>query len=102
LDNLKLNNIQSIVAVHGRNGHREKTWTADNGVNWLKALLPERVKNARIFSWGYDANTHSNSPISVQYLDDHATQLVSDLTLERQLSEVWVDIAIFSAYLTTA
>jgi hypothetical protein len=31
----------SVVAVHGLNGHSEKTWTADNGVNWLRDLLPE-------------------------------------------------------------
>ena len=94
--------IQSIVAVHGLNGHREKTWTADNGVNWLQDLLLEKIQNARIFTWGYDANTHSDSPISVQYLYDHATQLVSDLTLERQLSEVWEDTALLNAYLITA
>jgi hypothetical protein len=71
----------------------------DNGVNWLKALLPKKIKDARIFIWGYDANTHGNS---VQYLYDHATQLVSDLALERQLSEVWEDIALLSAYLIKA
>jgi len=92
------NPVVDIVAVHGLNGHRERTWTADNGVNWLQALLPEKIRNARIFSWGYDANTHSNSPISVQYLYDHATQLVSDLALERQLSETEQRPIIFIAH----
>jgi hypothetical protein len=60
--------------VHGLNGHCEKTWTADNGVNWLRDLLPHDLPNARIFSWGYDANTHSSSRVSCQYLFDQATK----------------------------
>lgn len=77
----------SIVAVHGLNGHREKTWTL-NDINWLRDLLPTVIPNARILSWGYDANTHSTSPISAQYLYDHARTLVSDLVLERKLTKV--------------
>ncbi|KAF2820887.1 hypothetical protein CC86DRAFT_411722 [Ophiobolus disseminans] len=34
------NPVIDIIAVHGLNGHCEKTWTADNGVNWLCNLLP--------------------------------------------------------------
>src|SRR3989440_7402128 len=81
-------NHSSIVAVHGLNGHREKTWTAANGVHWLRDLLPNDIPNARILSWGYDANTHSNSRVSCQYLYDHARSLVADLCLERKLSNV--------------
>ena len=77
----------SIVAVHGLNGHREKTWTV-NGVNWLRDLLPADIPNARILSWGYDASTHGTSPISAQYLYDHARTLVSDLCLKRRLTKV--------------
>ena len=53
-----------MVAVHGLNRHREKTWTAGNsvhGANWLRNLLPHNLLNARILSWGYDVNTHSSS-----------------------------------------
>lgn len=75
------------MAVHGLGGHREKTWTVDS-INWLRDLLPSDIPNARILSWGYDANTHSTSPISAQYLYDHATTLVSDLCLERRLTKV--------------
>jgi hypothetical protein len=86
------NTVQlSIVAVHGLNGHCEKTWTAGNGVNsvnWLRDLLPHDLPNARILSWGYDANTHSRSRVSCQYLFDHARTLVSDLCLERQITQV--------------
>jgi hypothetical protein len=78
----------SIVAVHGLNGHREKTWTADNNVLWLRDLLPKHLPNARILSWGYDANTHSKPPLMTQYLYDHATTLISDLCLKRRLTKV--------------
>ena len=83
-------NVCSIVAVHGLNGHREKTWTANNDgdVNWLSDFLPSDIPNARILTWGYDANTHSTSRISAQHLYDHAKTLVSDLCLKRRMTEV--------------
>lgn len=82
--------VRSIVAVHGLNGHRENTWTAnhDGGVNWLRDFLPSDILNARILTWGYDANTHSTSRISAQHLYDHAKTLVSDLCLKRRVTEV--------------
>lgn len=75
------------MAVHGLDGHREKTWTA-NGVNWLSDFLPSDIPNARILTWGYDGDTHSTSPMSAQYLYDHAISLVSDLCLKRSLTKV--------------
>lgn len=74
--------------MHGLNGHREKTWTV-NDVNWLRDFLPSDIPKARILSWGYDARTHSvSSQISVQYLYNHARELVSDLCLKRRLTKV--------------
>lgn len=78
----------SIVALHGLNGHREKTWTAENGVHWLRDLLPEDLPQARILCWGYDANTHATDRVSWQYLYDHAITLVSDLCRKRKLTNV--------------
>ncbi|MCJ1268052.1 hypothetical protein MMC22_007938, partial [Lobaria immixta] len=79
--------LLDIVAVHGLNGHREKTWTV-NDVNWLRDLLPLDIPKARILSWGYDARTHSvSSQISAQYLYNHARELVSDLCLKRRLTK---------------
>jgi hypothetical protein len=51
-------------------------------------MLPAKIPNARIFSWGYDANAHSTSQLAAMYLYDHAQNLVSDLSLERQLTKV--------------
>jgi hypothetical protein len=76
----------SIVAIHGLNGHRKETWTAENKVNWLldANMLPASIPNARIMSWGYDANTHSTDGLSAMYLYDHGQNLVSDLSLYRR------------------
>ncbi|MCJ1394832.1 hypothetical protein MMC18_007712 [Xylographa bjoerkii] len=81
--------IADIVAIHGLNGHREKTWTASNNILWLRDLLPTRMPNVRIMTWGYDSRTHSTearNPISMQRLHDHADTLISDLVLERALT----------------
>ncbi|CAH0020139.1 unnamed protein product [Clonostachys rhizophaga] len=78
--------IVDIIAVHGLNGHRQKTWTAANNVHWLRDLLPHDLPRARIMCWGYDANTHDSSRVSCQYLYDHARTLVSDLCRKRQLT----------------
>ena len=78
----------SNITIHGLNGHRDKTWTALNGVHWLRDLLTNDIPNARILCWGYDANTYGNSHVSCQYLYDHARSLVSDLCLERRLTNV--------------
>ncbi len=75
------------MAIHGLNGHREATWTI-NSVNWLRDLLPSNIPNAHIYTWGYDANTHSTSQISAQYLYDHARTLISDLCLKRRMTKV--------------
>jgi len=89
--------VVDIVAIHGLNGHRDKTWTAANGVNWLCDLLPADIPNARVFCWGYDANTHGDR-VSCQYLYDHARQLVSDLCLERRLTKTTQRPIVFVAH----
>ncbi|KAF2228484.1 hypothetical protein EV356DRAFT_74665 [Viridothelium virens] len=78
--------VVDIIAVHGLNGHRDKTWTAANNVHWLRDLLSSDIPNARIFCWGYDANTHGGR-MSCQYLYSHATTLVSELCSERSLTD---------------
>ncbi|RFN43712.1 tetratricopeptide-like helical domain, partial [Fusarium flagelliforme] len=88
----------SIVAVHGLNGHREKSWTAENGIHWLRNLLPNDVPRARILSWGYDANTHAASGTSSLLLYDHARTLVSDLTRKRMLTKCSQRPIIFIAH----
>jgi alpha-beta hydrolase superfamily lysophospholipase len=92
------NAIIDIVAVHGLNGHRQKTWTASNNIHWLRDLLPDDLPRARIMCWGYDANTHDSSRVSCQYLYDHARNLVSDLCRKRQLTNSTKRPIIFVAH----
>jgi hypothetical protein len=82
----------SVVAIHGLNGDRERTWTAPNDVLWLRDMLPQKLTKARIMVWGYDLSTHSANPISSQYLHDHADTLISDLCLERALTSVGLSL----------
>jgi hypothetical protein len=55
-------NNASIIAVHGLNGHRERSWTAANGTKWLCDLLPVDMPNIRVNSWGYEIPTEGDFP----------------------------------------
>ncbi|CAF3468047.1 unnamed protein product [Fusarium graminearum] len=81
------NPVVDIVVIHGLDGHREKTWTAKNGVHWLRDLLRVDIPEARILAWGYDANTHAVSGTCCSFLYDHARTLVSDLNRRRKLTD---------------
>jgi hypothetical protein len=86
-----VNPVVDIVVVYGLNGSHETTWTAKNNVKWLQdeKMLPAKIPDARIFGWGYDANTHSTKCLIAMYLYDHAQSLASDLSLERRLTNVF-------------
>ncbi len=60
--------------------------------NRLRDYLPTDISNTRIFSWGYNVNTHSVSRVNAQYLYDHATTLVADLVLERRLTTILPEV----------
>lgn len=73
-----INNQDSIISVHGLDGHRETSWTAANGVNWLHDLLPCDIPDTRVLSWGYSLPTAENihETLSQQKVSE---QLVRDL-----------------------
>jgi hypothetical protein len=72
--------LKSIIAVHGLDGHRDQSWTADsNKKMWLKDFLPLDIPNARIFTYGYNASTHGNP--GIEFLDQHAEGFVDHLCL---------------------
>ena len=77
------------MAIHGLNGHREISWTAQNAVMWLKDLLPHDVPNARIMSWGYNADVFDKegNGLDQQRVYHHAASLVSELALHRQMTD---------------
>jgi len=61
-------------------------------------MLPAVIPNARIMSWGYDANTHSTKQLSAMYLYDQAQKLVSDLSLHRRMDKTDTRPIIFVAH----
>ena len=95
--------------MHGLNGHREKTWTyvhVDKQSNtkeilWLRDLLPFKIPNARVWTWGYDARTYSQNhgeSLSIQHLYDHGRDLVADLDRERRADRTEKRPIIFIAH----
>ena len=74
----------SIVAIHGLDGHREKTWTAANDTLWLRDLLPADLPNARVLSYGYDADTRSNECVSTNTIYRHAEKFMQELSRKRK------------------
>ncbi|KAF5246377.1 hypothetical protein FANTH_6893 [Fusarium anthophilum] len=76
-----------IVAVHGLDGHWERSWTATNKVFWLRDLLPSRIPCARIFSYSHDSRTRgSETPLDWDVFD-HAKALLTALSTERRLTQ---------------
>ena len=83
--------IVDIVFVHGLRGHRVRTWQKDHGkitgqeTIWPKDLLPKDVPEARIITWGYDADAvrffNKTSQSSVM---NHAKSLLTDLISKRR------------------
>ncbi|KAF8515163.1 hypothetical protein BU17DRAFT_51957 [Hysterangium stoloniferum] len=71
-----------IVAIHGFDGHREASWTADNGQLWLRDFLPQTIPTARIWSYGYDAYTENAS--SQQTVHGHAQDFLAKLSNSRE------------------
>ncbi|KAF8498905.1 P-loop containing nucleoside triphosphate hydrolase protein [Hysterangium stoloniferum] len=72
-----------IVAIHGLDGHREGSWTTDNGILWLRDLLPQRLPHARIATYGYHVSTGSQSTKIDETLYGHAENFISRLALLR-------------------
>jgi hypothetical protein len=70
--------ILRIIAVHGLNGHREKSWThtnEDTGEQtfWLRDLLPQCIPNSRISTFGYifdGASTAEFKEKAIRLLDE--------------------------------
>ncbi|KAH6640799.1 Alpha/Beta hydrolase protein [Chaetomium tenue] len=76
--------LVDIVFVHGLTGNREETWTHKYGVFWPRDLLAKDIPNARIWSWGYDADIfHFFHKRSKTDLNTHSNQLCTDVAAKR-------------------
>lgn len=78
----------SVVAVHGLDGHWKRSWTADNGCFWLRDLLPSIIPGARIYAFGHNSKTRGSTVPLAYDIPDHGKELVSALSIERQLENV--------------
>ncbi|KAG9518626.1 hypothetical protein KCU93_g8357, partial [Aureobasidium melanogenum] len=68
-----------IVFVHGLRGHRINTWSSNNTC-WPRDLLPEDIKDARILTFGYDAQVAGFfSKASQASIFAHAEKLLDNL-----------------------
>lgn len=75
----------SIIFVHGITGHRERTWAAYGSRPWPETLLPTAIPQARILSFGYDADVVGWRPrLSGNRIGDHAKNLLSALAAHRE------------------
>jgi hypothetical protein len=78
--------IADIVAIHGLNGHYENTWTTKRGdgtrVNWLRDLLPKKIRNARIMSFSYNSKVQFSKSTSDVFV--FADQLLEQLLAVRR------------------
>lgn len=73
-----------ICFVHGLTGNRESTWTAKGQDRpWPETLLPPRLNNARVLTYGYDAYVVRVGVASSNRLLDFATGLLHDLVADR-------------------
>ena len=87
-DGLRLiegSNLYSIVFIHGLLGDREETWTAKNAAcPWPQSLLPSKVPNARILTFGYDAYVARRQDlVSRNTIGNHAMNLLSSIATYR-------------------
>ncbi|KAL8364903.1 hypothetical protein RB595_003946 [Gaeumannomyces hyphopodioides] len=88
-----------ICFVHGLTGNRDSTWTADGHFTpWPGTLLSQKLKNARILTYGYDAYVLRRSVASNNRLNDHAKNFLNDLTTDRASCEARSRPLIFVAH----
>jgi hypothetical protein len=80
--------ILSIVFIHGITGHREHTWAAPGSRPWPEKLLPAKVPQARILSFGYDAGVIGwRSRLSGNRIGDHAKNLLAGFAAHREADD---------------
>lgn len=76
-----------VVLIHGLHGNEVRTWTYGSGqksVFWPQELLPSDIGDARILSFGYDANiAHVWARPSENRLDSYSDDFFQQLDNNR-------------------
>lgn len=89
-----------IVFVHGLTGNAYDTWLyKDTNVHWPSDLLKQDIPDARILSFGYDADiVNFWNPASNSKVSNHAEQMVGDLVRKRERTNTESRKIIFVAH----
>lgn len=91
-----------IIAIHGLGGTAHKTWTHENGILWLRDIVPNELPGVRIYTFGYDSSFAFSKGTGT--LSDFAKNLLEAIRLERTTPEVsdfsWPTIKIFQNVIT--
>ena len=77
--------------MHGLTGSSNETWTDKNGLYWPVDLLSKDISDARILTFGYDADiVNFWNPASQNRISNHAQNLLGDLSnLRLKTDSVW-------------
>jgi hypothetical protein len=67
-----------VVAIHGLNGDAYTTWQHENGLFWLRDLLPSTLPGSRVFTYGYPSELFWSN--SMATLRDYSRNLLNSLT----------------------
>ncbi|MCJ1334324.1 hypothetical protein MMC10_011032 [Thelotrema lepadinum] len=83
------NLVADIVFIHGLIGSADSTWTTEKGdVHWPSQLLCHDSADARISTFGYDADVVSLwNPVSQNRISNHAENLLGSLSRLRERTE---------------
>ncbi|KAI9678426.1 MAG: hypothetical protein M1829_002024 [Trizodia sp. TS-e1964] len=86
-----------VVFVHGLGGNPYDTWTYKNPeVFWPADLLPSVVKNARILTYGYDADVYTfMGGATKDRIHNHAETMLSRLAANRSVKQALTRPLIF-------
>ena len=78
--------LRSIIFIHGLTGHREKTWRVKNATDpWPQTLLPAKVSNARILTFGYDAYVADwRGMVAQNRIGNHSMNLLTAVATYRE------------------
>ena len=79
--------VHSILFIHGIAGDREKSWRTKESTPtlWPQSLLPVKIPNARVLTFGYDAHVADwRGMVSKNRIGNHAMNLLTTLATYRE------------------